>query len=239
MICRKYVNPYRDEGVSEMGRKCKRLPEVILFVVAILVSNVWADGSEPSKFFPSNEAFMASLDEKVSAPDVTLPEGADLLEYSRQAVQLAPGAYSTPLIIPASDASPDSAISPYFFSFLRGQYSATGSSACHMAPAYLPFSTGASSVTVDNFFIFAYDNNGGVDTTYNLWRKATLSQASPQLMATVSTTGALSSIQVLGDTSVENALVTSDFAYYITWCFSSAELLGIQGFWIYYTTASN
>ena len=99
-----------------------------------------------------------------------------------------------------------------------------------MVPVYLPH-----GATVNNFFIFAYDNTTP-DLTFNLWRKATQTTASPTIMATVTTSGASTSIQVLGDTTVTDPIVLSEYAYYATHCWTdSSGQQGIQGLWIFYT----
>ena len=53
-------------------------------------------------------------------------------------------------------------------------------------------------------------------------------------MGSVSTSGALSTIQVLGDTTIDNAEISNAYVYYITWCFNGPSQ-AIQGFWLYYT----
>ena len=158
----------------------------------------------------------------------------DLDAYVRSTLELGPNEYVTPLMIPAADISADSQTSPYFFSFGSGSYDYDSTSSCHMAPVFLPFSRTGVSVTLNNFYIFGIDNNGSVNTTYNLYRRDTLSTASPQLMGTVTTAGATTAVQVLGDTTIDNPVISNSYFYYITWCFSGPSL-GIQGFWLYYT----
>jgi len=177
---------------------------------------------------------MARHESVGAAPDVVLPLGSDLTQFTREYLGLAPQAYVAPLIIPAADANSDSLGSPYFFSFGSGIYGFSTSSGCHMAPAYLPNSPGGGTVTVNNFFVFALDNNATYDTTYNLWRKNTLDASSPQIMGTITTSGASASIQVLGDTTIDNPITSSTYAYYVTWCFNGSGE-GTVGFWIYYT----
>lgn len=195
----------------------------------------WA--GEPEKVENSNLAFMVESAQGSVPFDVELSPDTDLDAFTREYLGLAPDAYVTPLLIPAADISADSQSSPYFFSFGSGSYSYATSSSCHMAPAYLPFSRLGTDVTVNNFYIFALDNNALVDTIYNLWRKYTLSTASPQLMGSVTTMGALPTIQVLGDTTIDNPVTTNQYVYYITWCFSGPSQ-AVQGFWIYYTEST-
>ncbi len=181
----------------------------------------------------SNAEFMAKQQSEGTAPDVVLPLGSDLDQITRETLGLEKNAYVTPLIIPAADANSDSLGSEYFFSFSSGTYGYSQSTSCHMAPAYLPHGSGSSTVTVDNFFVFALDN-GTSDTTYNLWRKDTSSTSAPQQMGTITTSGSSTAIQVLGDTSIDNPITSSQYAYYVTWCFNGAGQ-GTLGFWIYYT----
>lgn len=180
-----------------------------------------------------NFAMAAAAASSTAPYDVKLSPGTDLLAFTRESQGLAASSYTTPLIIPAAAASADSQSSPYFFSFGSGTYNYSTSSSCHMAPAYLPNSATGITYTVDNFFIFALDN-GTADTTYNLYRKNTLNTTTPELMGSVATSGAVSTIQVLGDTTIDNPVVSSSYAYYITWCFNGPSQ-AIQGFWIYYT----
>ena len=181
----------------------------------------------------SNAEFMARYESEGAAPDVVLPPGTDLTQFTREYLGLAPEAYVTPLIIPAADANSDSLGSPYFFSFASGLYQYSTGVSCHMAPAYLPHSAGVT-VTINNFFVFAQDNYGSGDTTYNFWRKDTLSTSAAQIIGTVTTSGASTAIQVIGDTTIDDPITSSGYTYYVTWCFyGSGE--GTLGFWIYYT----
>ena len=184
----------------------------------------------------SNAEVMARLQSEGAPPDVVLPPGTDLLQFTRASKGLGPDTYVAPLIISAADAKSDSLSSPYFFSFGTGTYSYSGSSSCHMAPAYLPHSHTGVTVTLNNFFVFALDNNGTIDTTYTLWRKETITTNSPTIMATVTTSGELATVQVLGDTTVDFPIIYPDYVYYVTWCFSGASQ-GVIGFWLYYTNS--
>lgn len=204
--------------------------------IALLLPSITQAG-ELEKLDNPNVAFMVEATEGSVPFDVELAPDTDLDAFTREYLGFAPDAYVTPLIIPAADANADSQISPYFFSFGSGTYSYTTNSSCHMAPAYLPFTRLGTTVTVNNFYIFAFDNNASFDTAYNLWRKDTLSTAAPQLMGTASTTGAATTIQVNGDTSIDYPIVANQYVYYIAWCFSGPDV-GIQGFWIYYTESS-
>lgn len=179
----------------------------------------------------ANAEFIASMLPNGSPPDVELPAGTDLRQWRIDTLGLAPEEYVAPVIISAADGNGDGQASDYFFSFGTGMYNHTDG--CHMAPAYLPHGGLTDTVTVDNLFIFAIDNNAGIDANYALWRKDTLSTASPTIMASVSTIGASTNIQILGDTSVVDPVVTRDYAYYITWC--AVDSNSILGFWIFYT----
>jgi hypothetical protein len=164
--------------------------------------------------------------------DVKLPADVDLEAWVHENLGRAPEAYGPPLMIPAADFNGDSQTSDYFLSFGSGVYQLTDG--CHMAPAYLPHGGGTSTVTVNNFFVFALDNNAAADVTFNLWRKATQDTSSPTIMGTVQTTGQSTSVQTLGDTSILNPVVTSDYVYYITWCHTGTSE-GVQGFWVFFT----
>ena len=136
----------------------------------------------------------------------------------------------SPYIVPAAAFEADSQTSDYFFSFGSGRIagSATG---CFMAPVFLP-----DGSTVNNLFGFLFDNDGS-NTTLNLWRKANLDTTGAQLMATVSSTGASTSIQIPGDLTVDNPVINnSSYSYYLTTCFDSAQQ-GLNGAWIFVTPA--
>ena len=203
---------------------------LLLLAPSLLIApGLFAADIAPAGTSESNREFLASFGLENSAPDVILSPDTDLLQFTRESAGLAPEVYVAPLIIPAADANGDSQTSDYFYSFSSGLYNLTDG--CHMAPAYLPHGNG-TTVTVDNFFIFAYDN-GASDVTYTLWRKNTLSTDAPTLMGAVSTQGASTSIQVLGDLSIDTPVVSSGYVYYVTWCYTGPSH-GILGFWIFY-----
>jgi hypothetical protein len=182
----------------------------------------------------SNAEFMARHESEGAAPDVVLPPDTDLTQFTRDYLGLAPEAYVAPLIIPAADGNSDSLGSPYFFSFGSGMYMYSTNTGCHMAPAYIPNSRSGVTVTVDNFFVFALDNNVSVNTTYFLWRKNTLDTSNAEIMGTVTTSESSTGIQIIGDTSIDNPVTSREYTYYVTWCFNGTDQ-STAGFWIYYT----
>lgn len=181
----------------------------------------------------SNAEFMARHESEGAAPDVVLPPDTDLTQFTRENLGLAPEAYVAPLIIPAADGNSDSLGSPYFFSFAAGMYMYSTSTGCHMAPAYLPNSRAGVTVTVQNFYVFALDNHASVDTTYILWRKNTLDTSNAEIMGTITTSGSSTTMQIIGDLTIDNPVTSDDYTYYVTWCFNSDDQR-TAGFWIYY-----
>lgn len=216
-----------------MTRKWISAIFLLLSISPGLVRAQTAKGPLPAQEPLSNEEFMARFQPEATPPDVVLPPGTDLLQYRRDSLGLAPDQFVAPLIISAADANGDSQSSDYFFNFGTGAYGLTDG--CHMAPAYLPHGyLTATTVTIDNFFIFAVDNGAAGNINFNLWRKDTLDTSSPTIMATVTTIGASTSVQVLGDTTVVNPIVSEEYAYYITWCRTDTSQ-SVLGFWIFYT----
>ena len=142
-------------------KKLSILAVCLLFLLgpgALICRSAAASDSTDEQMI-SNAEFMARHQSEGAAPDVVLPPGSDLTQFTREYLGLAPEAFVAPLIIPAADANSDSLGSPYFFSFGSGLYEYSTSSSCHMAPAYLPNTGGGVTVTVDNFFVFALDND--------------------------------------------------------------------------------
>jgi len=143
-----------------------------------------------------------------------------------------PKSYTPPLMIPPSDFSADSASSNYFFSFSGGYFgSGSDGGGCYMAPVYLPH-----GVTVQNFFAFLYDNSAGNDVSLTLRRKFNLDTNSSEVMGFVSSSGQSTSVQVVGDTSIEFAVTSQNYSYSVTGCMfdSTANALRIYGVWIFY-----
>ena len=206
----------------------------LLAVIAVaLLFPQLTKADAPEEAQNPNFAVNAAAAAGAVAFDVSLPPGTDLLAYTRESLNRGPDDYVAPLMVPAADFNGDSQTSDYFFSFGTGRYGA--GDGCHMAPVYLPHGGSGTTVTVDNFFIFAYDNDVSNITT-NLWRKQSGSTNAPTQMGTVTTAGASTSIQILGDTTIVDPVVTSDYFYYITWCWGGTGVQqGIQGFWIFYT----
>jgi hypothetical protein len=202
-----------------------------LLARTVLLLMVWALlGVQPVAAWEDRPANLNFDFVQEAVPDVVIDDpDVDLQAYLEQQLGRAVSAYSTPLIIPGAAFNADSQSSPYFFSFANGSLNSAGSG-CFMVPVYLPH-----GATVNNFFIFAYDNAAS-DITFNMWRKRTTTTDAPTVMAAVTTSGASTSIQILGDTSVDDPIVSSDYAYYVTHCFLEATATQrIQALWIYYT----
>lgn len=165
------------------------------------------------------------------APDVAFagPE-VDLDAYVR--ATLSPESYTTPLIVPAADFNRDSNGSDYFFLFSGGFFgSGFNSGGCFMAPVYLPH-----GVTINNFFMFLYDNSTTNDISVFLRRKHNQNTSISELMAGVSTSGASTNVQTLGDITVDSPVVDPNYSYFITTCMQSGNNdLRIYGSWIYFT----
>jgi hypothetical protein len=167
-------------------------------------------------------------------PDVIL-EGPDIdLEaYVRSKRSVSAAAYVSPLVIPAADFNRDSNESNYFFSFAGGYFGSGPSGGCYMAPVYLPV-----GATITDFFFSAYDNDGSSDIfAFHLRRIAKTSTETSVVLATLSTTGQSTNVQVLGSTTISAPVVSNDFTYYLTTCMfpSGDNLLRILAAWIFYT----
>ena len=179
-----------------------------------------------------NEAFLAELQAGEKSADVELSPDTDLLAFTRDSLGVGPEAYVAPLIIPASDANGDSQSSDYFYSFVGWYQAGDG---CHMVPAYLP--NGPGSVEIVNFFIFAYDNDTN-DVSFSLLRKDNFTTSSATIMGTVSTSGASTSIQVVGDTTITDPIVSNNYNYFVAWCWPGIDGdYRILSFWIFYNVS--
>ena len=156
---------------------------------------------------------------------------AQIPEPGQSAQEEMYAAYISPLIIPAADFSSDG-YDPdgFFFSFAGGYVDGTGSTGtvCLKAPAYLP-----NGATVVSAYASVYDNEPSGVITLNLRRVNTLTGAN-DVMAVLFTASDSSIIESIGDTSIENANVWNNYAYYVTLCLQHAEhrLYSVR---IYYT----
>ena len=122
----------------------------LLTVIAVaLLFPQLTRADQPEAVENPNFAFSAEAAKNAVPYDVSLPPDVDLDAYVRATLNRGPDAYTTPLMVPAADASADSQTSPYFFSFGSGAYNYATSSSCHMAPVYLPFTGAGVTVTLD------------------------------------------------------------------------------------------
>jgi hypothetical protein len=166
-------------------------------------------------------------------PDVILIEpDLDLDEYVRTSHGITSESYVPPLIVPAADFNRDSNSSDYYFLFSGGFFgSGFNTGGCFMAPVYLPH-----GVTVNNFFMFLYDNSTTHDISVVLRRKYNQDTTSSQIMGGVSTTGVSPNVQVLGDVTIDYPVVDQNYSYFITTCMTTGNNdLRVYGSWIYYT----
>jgi hypothetical protein len=137
-------------------------------------------------------------------------------------------AYISPLVVPAADFTSDGYDPDGFHFLFDGGYVDGTGTACLKAPAYLP-----NGATVVSVYASLYDNWPDTDIGVNLRRVNTVSGAS-SLMGTLWTDGASTSIQSVGDTSIDGATTNATYAYYLTTCLNSAQhrLYSVR---IYYT----
>jgi hypothetical protein len=198
------------------------------FLVLLPAIGVAQDASEED----SNAEELGSLE----PPDVVLTGDVDLEQYVREHHKLAPEDFVSPLIIPAADFRGDNGGSTYYFTFSGGYMYPNGSTACVMAPAYLPIGK-----KILNFFVYAYDNHAN-DFQLDLYRKrndtTSTAAGNRDVLATVNVINESTSVQTLGDTSILTGadVVSRDFSYYVTTCLNAtSNLQRIYGIWIFYT----
>jgi len=129
----------------------------------------------------------------------------------------------SPLVIPAAafkDFGQD-AVSPkdnYYFWFAGGYLSPQGGEACLRAPVYL-----ANGHFLTRFRVFAYDNSPTDNFTIQLRRHSYRSTGNSFVIASVSTSGANTSVQVLESPIFTSSYIDNQsFQYYVTVCLPSA-----------------
>lgn len=124
------------------------------------------------------------------------------------------------LVIPAADFRSDGVVPAGFMFWFAGgyMYGEDAASTCVMAPAYLP-----QGVNVQQFFVSAVDNDATNDMTFYLWRVDNYA-GDTSVMATAATSGASTSIQSPGDTTITDPVVSyPTYSYYVTTCISDAD----------------
>ena len=142
----------------------------------------------------------------------------------------------SPLIIPAAAFSSDG-FDPanYNFWFATGAVEGvdsppTGYAPCLKAPVYLPL-----WAKVYQFWASVYDNDAGYNVGVSLRRVSNYDGSSAVIMATVSSTGASTNIQSVGDYSIDSPIIYyPDYSYYVTMCLnrSNTKLYSVR---IWYT----
>lgn len=108
----------------------------------------------------------------------------------------------------------------HFFSF-AGYVRGAGGTGCIVAPAHLPDEGNAFQ-----FFASLYDNDASSNLSIYWWRVDNYTGIS-NLLATISTTGASTSIQSLYDLSIPDGMTDFQlptYSYYVTTCLPTADL---------------
>ena len=106
-----------------------------------------------------------------------------------------------------------------FFSFGGGYVQGdAGTYGCVMAPAYLP-----QGVTVTDMFASVWDAEGAYNIDVNL-RRVDNFTGTTATMATASTSGTFTGVQVVNDASITDPLILyPDYSYYLTACLQSGN----------------
>jgi len=170
----------------------------------------------------------------VADNDVVFSTQGEVLDHVRVA-ETFDGQFQ-PYIVPAaaftSDGfDPDSHFFNFFGGFIKGTDAAYG---CMVAPVQLP-----DGATVVNLFGYLYDNDDTRDVELALRRQPNSTTASGETMASVSTTGDFTHVQIPGDTTVINEVVNnSSYSYYLTVCVGS-ELTQLHAAWIFVEPADD
>jgi hypothetical protein len=175
-----------------------------------------------------------------SPPDVVIADAStvNLTELVMAESELSAQAYVAPLIIPAAafiDSGSDSYDNYKFWAgngYVRSNGNGSGL-ACLAAPAYLP-----DGATIENLWVYLYDDSAD-DFTVTLWRKRNSNTDLAENLASVTTSGTSTSVQILGDTTVDPGGATVDnqyYSYHVSACLSSTSTSHrIYAVWIYYT----
>ncbi len=124
-------------------------------------------------------------------------------------------AYSSPMVVPAaafhSDGGDADSHNFYFnYGYIAGD--GDGSSTCMYAPLNVP-----AGATISWFYANVTDNNAGLDMTVFL-RRVNKDTGYAEVMASVTSSGADSGIDVLFNLTITEPLVSWHFAYFVTTC---------------------
>jgi hypothetical protein len=136
-----------------------------------------------------------------------------------QGLDIAGQPFLSPLVIPAADFRNDG-FSPnsYFFPFGGGYIQSQGSTACMMAPAYLPQGATATQMSVS-----IYDNGGTTRPSLYLYRVDNFG-GTVVTMGSVATTATSTSIRVISDASILFPSVSyPTYSYYVAGCLYSVD----------------
>jgi hypothetical protein len=134
----------------------------------------------------------------------------------------------SPLVIPAAafkDIGRDAAgpKDNYYFTFAGGYLFPLSSEACMRAPVYL-----ANGRFLTRFRVFAYDNSPTANFTVQLRRHSYRSTGNSFVIASVSTSGVNTSVQVLESPIFTSSYIDNQsFQYYVTVCLPAAADLRI------------
>ena len=170
--------------------KCTISCAVLAAVLSILPSAAWA-------FDPNVEA-MAEAG-VMSAPKSEAEAG---------------GAYSSPMVVHATSFLDDGGpADQYFVSFSGGYVYGMNGGTCMMAPVYLPI---GSEIT--RMYITIIDNDA-TDFSVQLRRQYVQTSNASEILATVSSSGAGTTIYSVATSSITNPIVTSQYYnYFFNFC---------------------
>lgn len=200
------------------------------FLLVITNVGVAQDDAGSSLIVGRNDEVLQSdlPDLVVTDPDV------DLTSLIREEINITTALDS--VLVPAAAFSSDGyALSTYFFPFSGGYIYSTDNSGslCAMAPVYLP-----DGVTVTAVSGYVYDNDVNANISLTLYAETYTSTGGDPTMASVSSPANNTSLQVITDTTISNAVVDlGTYAYYAATCLgygasgSNNRLYAVQVFY--------
>ncbi len=124
-------------------------------------------------------------------------------------------AYTSPMLVPAAAFHSDGTDADAFNFYSNTGYiggDGDGTSTCMYAPLNVPL-----GATITYFYANVVDNNGAIDMSVYLWR-VDKDTGNSDIMASVTSTGADTSIDAIFTTSITEPLIAWQYAYFVTSC---------------------
>jgi hypothetical protein len=102
----------------------------------------------------------------------------------------------------------------------------------------LPHGGGETRVEITEFRVYAIETSNS-NVTFNLRRKEISGDGEAAIIADVMTTGNSPEVREFPVSEIMNPIVSSNYTYYIDWCWNGLNDAQVQAFSISYTETPN